>query len=159
MPSILQPQSRTERLYLEQMATSHWLLARFAKSERRIYRYELPRERELPLLDRVSAQRTRLERSFTSAMRELEAATKGAPGPHPAAAHPSQAGRKSRVGAGFEAGRAARGQTTPTDPHLVSLGQPLFKPPLTKTNTVHFGGADHRILWSVWGGPAAREIS
>ena len=25
--------------------------------------------------------------------------------------------------------------------------------------TVRFGGADHRILWSVWGGPAAREIS
>jgi galactokinase/mevalonate kinase-like predicted kinase len=28
-----------------------------------------------------------------------------------------------------------------------------------KDNTVHFGGADHRTLWSVWGGPAAREIS
>ena len=32
-----QPQSRTERMHLEQMATSQWLLARFAKSERRIY--------------------------------------------------------------------------------------------------------------------------
>ena len=32
-----QPQNRTERMHLEQMATSQWLLARFAKSERRIY--------------------------------------------------------------------------------------------------------------------------
>jgi hypothetical protein len=67
-----QPQGRTERLHLEQMATSQWLLARFAKSEWYIYKYKLPAEQELPLLDRVSTQRTRLERSFTSAMRELK---------------------------------------------------------------------------------------
>jgi uncharacterized membrane protein YccC len=67
-----QPQNRTERMHLEQMSTSQWLLARFAKSERRIYQYEMSIEKQFALLDRVSTQRARLERSFTSAMRELK---------------------------------------------------------------------------------------
>ena len=66
-----QPQNRTERLHLEQMSTSQWLLARMAKSESRIYRDDLPTQERLALLDRVSTQRARLERSFTTAMREL----------------------------------------------------------------------------------------
>ncbi len=65
------PQTRTERLYLEQMATSQWLLAQFAKSERCICQYQTSLEERLPLLDRVSTQRTRLERSFTTAMTVL----------------------------------------------------------------------------------------
>ena len=64
-----QPQTHTERLYLEQMSTSKWLLARYAKTEWRMYQYRLPLKQELPLLDRVSALRARLERSFTSAMK------------------------------------------------------------------------------------------
>ncbi len=67
-----QPLNRTERMHLEQMATSQWLLARFAKSERRIYVCESSVEKQLALLDRVSTQRTRLERSFSSALRELK---------------------------------------------------------------------------------------
>ena len=67
-----QPRNRTERLHLEQMATSQWLLARMAKSESRIYGENMPTEKRLALLDRVSTQRARLERSFTSAMRELK---------------------------------------------------------------------------------------
>jgi len=66
------PQTHTERIYLEQMATSQWLLARYAKSERRIIQYEESIEKQLPLLDRVAALRVRLERSFTSAMHELQ---------------------------------------------------------------------------------------
>ena len=53
------------------MSTSQWLLARMAKSESRIYGENMPTEKRLALLDRVSTQRARLERSFTSAMREL----------------------------------------------------------------------------------------
>jgi hypothetical protein len=64
-----QPQTHTERLYLQQMSTSQWLLARYAKTEWRMYQYRLPLKQELPLLDRVSALRARLERSFTSAMK------------------------------------------------------------------------------------------
>src|ERR1019366_1986949 len=67
-----QPQTRTERLYLEQMATSQWLLARVATGESNIYQQETSAEKQSALLDRVSTQRARLERSFTSARRELE---------------------------------------------------------------------------------------
>jgi hypothetical protein len=71
-----QPQNRTERLHLEQMATSQWLLARMAKQERRICECSLPIEEELSLLNRVSALRTRLERSFTTASHELKQSQK-----------------------------------------------------------------------------------
>src|ERR1039457_1053754 len=57
-----QPQTPTERMRLEQMATSQWLLARLAKKERTICERRFPFDDELPLLDRVSALRTRLER-------------------------------------------------------------------------------------------------
>ena len=67
-----QPQTHTERYYLEQMATSNWLLTRNADSESRIHDANLEFEKKLALLDRVSVQRTRLERSFTTAMRELK---------------------------------------------------------------------------------------
>ena len=67
-----QPHNRTERLYLEQMAVSQWLLARLATGENDIYQHETSAEKQSALLDRVAAQRTRLERSFTSAMRELK---------------------------------------------------------------------------------------
>jgi hypothetical protein len=67
-----QPETHTERYYLEQMSTSHWLLTRNADSESRIHDANLEFEKKLALLDRVSVQRTRLERSFTTAMRELK---------------------------------------------------------------------------------------
>jgi hypothetical protein len=66
------PQPHSERHYLEQMATSQWLLARNAGSESRIYEANLPLEKQLALLDRVSVQRVRLERSFTTAIRQLK---------------------------------------------------------------------------------------
>ena len=67
-----QPQTHTERYYLEQMTISNWLLTRNAASESRIYDANLEFPERLALLDRVSVQRTRLERSFTTAMRELK---------------------------------------------------------------------------------------
>ncbi|HUE02787.1 MAG TPA: hypothetical protein VMR62_24690 [Bryobacteraceae bacterium] len=72
LESDWQPQNRTERLHLEQMATSQWLLARMARGERLIYEADLPLEKQLALLREVSTQRTRLERSFASAMHALE---------------------------------------------------------------------------------------
>jgi hypothetical protein len=54
------------------MAVAQWLLTRNAASESRIYEANLPLEKQLALLDRVSVQRVRLERSFTTAMRELK---------------------------------------------------------------------------------------
>jgi hypothetical protein len=87
-----QPQTPTERFYLETMATSQWLLARVAKSERRIYQYEPSIEKQFALLDRVSALRARLERSITSAMRELKQLQKERQArPQPQPAQPAQA--------------------------------------------------------------------
>ena len=69
-----QPQGCTEHLQLEQMATSQWLLARNAKSERRIYEAydDVEIGKRLSLLDRASAQRARLERSFATALNCLK---------------------------------------------------------------------------------------
>jgi hypothetical protein len=46
-----QPQTHTERYYLEQMATSNWLLTRNAGSESRIHDANLEFEKKLALLD------------------------------------------------------------------------------------------------------------
>jgi len=67
-----QPQTPTERFYLETMASSHWLIARADASEQRIRSSSLRSDTEGALLDRVDARRTRLERSFTTAMHELK---------------------------------------------------------------------------------------
>ncbi|MGD0061753.1 MAG: hypothetical protein ABSD58_20280 [Verrucomicrobiia bacterium] len=67
-----QPETQTERLYLEQMSTSQWLLARMAATENRIYEIGLPLHSQFDLLDRVAKHRTRLERSFSAAMHELK---------------------------------------------------------------------------------------
>jgi hypothetical protein len=67
-----QPKTTTERLYLEQMSTSQWLFARIATGESRIYEANIRIEEQFPLLREVATQRTRLERSFTSALRELK---------------------------------------------------------------------------------------
>ena len=72
MEAEWQPQTHTERYYLEQMSTAQWLLTRVAGSESRIYDGNMQFEEQLALLDRVAAQRARLERSFTSAMHELK---------------------------------------------------------------------------------------
>ena len=66
-----QPQTPTERFYLETMASSHWLLARADASEQRIRSTSLGLDHEGALLERVDARRARLERSFTAAMHEL----------------------------------------------------------------------------------------
>jgi hypothetical protein len=67
-----QPQTSSERFYLEMMSTSHWLLARADSSERRIHQMDLRLDMEGALLDRVAARRARLQRSYTAAMHELQ---------------------------------------------------------------------------------------
>ena len=85
-----QPHNRTERLYLEQMAVSQWLLARLATGENHIYQHETACDKQSALLDRVAARRTRLERSFTSAMRELKQLQKERLARQPQPAQPVQ---------------------------------------------------------------------
>ncbi len=67
-----QPRTRTERLHVEQMSTSQWLLARIAKGESQIYDAPIRIDKKFNLLREVASQRTRLERSFTTAMHELQ---------------------------------------------------------------------------------------
>lgn len=77
------PQTRTEQLLVEQMVVAQWKLARLEVGERSIFNEDLPAERQLALLDRFSIQRTRLERSFSKAMRELRELRKQTPAPRP----------------------------------------------------------------------------
>ena len=69
-----QPQTRTERAYLETMVTSQWLLRRMAQSERDIY-LDHPGddglEERLKLLAQVYKFRAQLERSFRSAVADM----------------------------------------------------------------------------------------
>ena len=66
-----QPQAQTELLQLEQMATSQWLLARTALRETQVCALGLGMKSELEMLEMVARQRSRLERSFSSALRDL----------------------------------------------------------------------------------------
>ena len=69
----LQPQAHSEWHYMEQMASSQWLLTRNAGSEQRIYEEAaLTLEKQFALLDRVSVMRVRLEHSFTAALRQIK---------------------------------------------------------------------------------------
>ena len=71
-----QPQTRTERMHLEQMAIDQWLLARIARGERQIFEADLEIKEQFVLLNYASVYRVRLERSFTSALHELKQAQK-----------------------------------------------------------------------------------
>jgi len=94
-----QPQTRTERCYLETMVTSQWLLARIAMSEKNIYMHEYG-EQQFKMLAYVAKQRAQLERSFRTAIEDLKQSQKerrqqptqtaqpaAAPAPKPAATH------------------------------------------------------------------------
>jgi hypothetical protein len=66
------PRGRTEQLLVEQMVLAQWKLARLEVGERSIFMQNMPAEKQMALLDRFSVQRSRLERSFSKAMRELQ---------------------------------------------------------------------------------------
>ena len=68
----LQPIDEVERMQVQQMAIAHWLLARIAYGESQIYQEDVPVERQLSLLRLVGTERTRLERSFYTALHELQ---------------------------------------------------------------------------------------
>jgi len=67
-----QPQTRTERLYLETMVTSQWLLKRVAESEQKIYAYIDFGEIQFKRLAYVAKQRAQLERSFRTAIADMQ---------------------------------------------------------------------------------------
>ena len=71
-----QPQTRTERLYLETMVTSQWLLKRVAESEQKIYAYIDFGENQFKMLAYVAKQRAQLERSFRTAIADMKQSQK-----------------------------------------------------------------------------------
>jgi hypothetical protein len=71
-----QPQTRTERCYLETMVTSQWLLRRIAESEQRIYTAMKLGEDRFKLLAYVYKQRAQLERSFRTAIADMKQSQK-----------------------------------------------------------------------------------
>jgi hypothetical protein len=71
-----QPQTRTERCYLETMVTSQWLLKRVAESEQKIYLYIDFSEHQCKMLAYVAKQRAQLERAFRTAIADIEQSQK-----------------------------------------------------------------------------------
>ena len=67
-----QPQNRTERCYLETMVTSQWLLARVAESEKKVYMFIQFGERQFKMFAQVAKQRAQLERSFRTAIEDMQ---------------------------------------------------------------------------------------
>src|ERR1022692_1089079 len=70
-----QPQTRTERIYLETMVTSQWLLKRIAESEQQIYTIANVEQR-FKMLAYVYKMRAQLERSFRTAVADMQQSQK-----------------------------------------------------------------------------------
>jgi len=101
-----QPSTPTERALVEQMATTQWILARLARRECEAFAKFMAvdllgdfAQKLMPLIERFSAQKARLERSFSRTLHDLEhlqqqrrresAKPKPAPAPQPQPqAHP-----------------------------------------------------------------------
>jgi hypothetical protein len=67
-----QPQTRTERCYLETMVTSQWLLRRVAESEQKIYVFIAFGEQQFKMLAYAAKLRAQLERSFRTAIADMQ---------------------------------------------------------------------------------------
>ena len=67
-----QPVGEIERMQVQQMAVAQWLLARIAHGESEIYQLDVAAERQFSLLRTAGTERTRLERSFYTALHELQ---------------------------------------------------------------------------------------
>ena len=87
-----QPQTRTEHCHVETMVTSQWLLARVARSEQRVYTEVGLDEGQFALLAQVYKQRAHLERSFRTAIADMQQAQRNRQAqPQPQPAKPASA--------------------------------------------------------------------
>jgi hypothetical protein len=86
-----QPQTRTERCYLETMVTSQWLLKRVAESEQQIYAYIAFGEERFRMLGYVAKQRAQLERSFRTAIEDMKQSQRERQARQPQPAKPAPA--------------------------------------------------------------------
>jgi hypothetical protein len=90
LESEFRPQTRAEQILVEEMAVSHWKLARLETGERAIYKKDIPVKEQMAMIVQLSQYEARLKRSFIKAMRELEhlQKTRHAPPEQPAEAAP-----------------------------------------------------------------------
>ncbi len=120
-----QPQTRTERCYLETMVTSQWLLKRVAESEQKIYLYIAFGEQQFKMLAYVAKQRAQLERSFRNAIADMKQSQK-----ERQASQPRQPARPVP-----EPVHQPAGQPVPPPDYVISEGaqvqQPVFCSPVT----------------------------
>ena len=84
-----QPQTRTERCYLETMVTSQWLLRRVAESEQKVYVFIAFGEHQFKMLAYVAKQRAQLERSFRTAIADMKQSQQERQAPQPQPAKPA----------------------------------------------------------------------
>jgi hypothetical protein len=85
------PQTRTERCYLETMVTSQWLLRRVAESEQKIYLYIDFGEQQFKMLAYAAKQRAQLERSFRTAIADMQQSQQQRQARQPQPARPAPA--------------------------------------------------------------------
>jgi len=89
MEAEWQPQTRTERCYLETMVTSQWLLRRVAESEQKVYVFIAFGEHQFKMLGYVAKQRAQLERSFRTAIADMKQSQQERQAPQPQPAKPA----------------------------------------------------------------------
>ena len=121
-----QPQTRTERLYLETMVTSQWLLKRLADSEKLIYECIAHIEERFKTLAYVYKQRAQLERSFRTAIADMKQSQMERKAIQP---QPPQTAKTASA----PAAQPAAPQTPPPD-YVMSNGSkahPAFASPVT----------------------------
>ena len=90
-----QPQTRTERCYLETMVTSRRLLARIAAIEQKIYLHIDFGEQQFKMLAYVAKLRAQLERSFRTAIADSRKKS-ARPGPSRSPRNPRQPSPRPR---------------------------------------------------------------
>jgi hypothetical protein len=120
-----QPQTRTERIYLETMVTSQWLLRRIAESEQDIY-IRLGNEAKFKMLAYVYKQRAQLERSFRTAVADMRQSQKECQPRQPQPPQTEQPAKPAKPAqpASTPASKPAPPQTPPPDYVMSDVGEP-----------------------------------
>ena len=130
MEADWQPQSRTERCYLETMVTSQWLLARVAESEKKVYEFIEFGEKQFVMLGYVAKQRAQLERSFRTAIEDMKQSQNERRQRHAGQPQPAQTAQPTKPASA----PAPAGPQAPPPVYVMSDGtgaHPAFCAPVT----------------------------
>jgi hypothetical protein len=119
-----QPQTRTERCYLETMVTSQWLLRRIAESEQRIYTTMKFGEERFKMLAYVYKQRAQLERSFRTAIADMKQSQKERQPRQPQPPQPEQPAKPAPASASTPASKPAEPPAPPPDYVMSGFAEP-----------------------------------